>query len=146
MALTTDLMVGKRLDLLGRVQFVSLDVSNFGQATLIFQTNNTDFRGADIFIAYIEVVTSDGLPIPAGVSLVLGAGGSTDFLGGAAVDLGGQASGVLIFNQVTNALSATNQVAPMVLYSAQVPIYVVNASSATTSQLAQFSAFGWSVN
>ncbi len=143
-------MQGKRLDLLGRVQYVPLDSSAFGTSYLIFQTSNTDFRGNPIYIAYISVDFMPGSStstFPAGSVFVLGSGGSTDFLGNGAIDLVGQSSGVLISNQVTNIVSgAGNQPAPLITYTPQTPIYVVVASSATSSDLLQFSAWGWGVN
>ena len=139
-SLTQDLLDGKDLALLGRRQQVSLDSSASGATTLVFQTNNPDFRGSTVVVAYVVCETNTGAAFPTNVSVGLGVTGY-DFLGGGAVDLSLQPSGAIAFNQMTSAAAFPI----LVTYGPQVNFLVTNASSATTALLGTFSAYGWVV-
>lgn len=130
---------GRNIDLLGQSQSVSLDVSNFGQATLLFMTGNTDFPFKNTFIPYIVITSGDGKPFPATCSIVLGVGGSTDWLGGAALDISGQASPVVAWCNQTVAPGTFG----LIVYGQGSPFYAVAASSATYAPLATVSAYGF---
>jgi hypothetical protein len=137
--LNQDILEGKDLQMLGRAWQVSLDVSASGTSSLIFQTNNTDYRGSTIFVAYVVCETNTGVAFPANVSFSFGVVGN-DFLGGAALSLGGQLSGCIAYNQQTAGGTFS-----LISYGPQVLFQAVNSSTATTAVLGQFSAYGWTV-
>lgn len=137
---------GRRIDLIGRVQGVALSSAYAGTSTLIFQTNDTAFRGRPIFVAFVTLdVAPPGFApdytaaatIPLGMEFDIGATGTNDWAGGT-LDFSALDSGAIAYCGQMQAGAF-----PLPVYDAQVNFTVVNRAIATTSFLGQFSAYGW---
>jgi hypothetical protein len=148
---TPDVLDGRVIDLLGRVQGVALGSASSGTQTTIFLTGNMDYRGKTIFIAYVSLDlltvtnTADGVryavktgPIDAGVKADFGANGGFDWLGATPLDFTGQSSPSTAY---AGQLLSGSFVLPV--YAQGVNFTVVNRSTGASSQVGQFSAWGW---
>lgn len=136
---------GRRVDMLGRVQPVGLNTADIGVQKLIFQTNDMDFRGSNIYVAFVtfDVGTLDAqgnfvlagpTVIPADVQFNIGSNGTSDW--------------------ATGAITITGFVTPIVFrcFTAEPPVYgpgipftavLTQAPAAPWAFYGQVSAYGW---
>ena len=149
-ALTSDVIEGRKIDLLGRVQGVALGSASSGVQTTIFTTNNKDFPGQTIFIAYVSVdlltrtQTANGYTwavasgtFDANLSIDLGSSGGSDW-GQGTIGLGGLTSPAVLYNSMEGSGTIN-----LTSYGIGIPFTVVNRSSGASSQIGQVSAWGW---
>jgi hypothetical protein len=139
---TPDDIRGRRIDLLGRKQFVPLGSAYFDDQTAIFTTGNIDFRsgGGRIYVAFVTVEYDTGAAFDAGVKINLGSLGTTDWLG-ALLDLSGQVTPFICYANM-----GLSGVQFLPIYANAVPFGVTNKSTGASSQFGTFSAYGWAEN
>lgn len=142
--LTPSDILGRRLDLLGRKQFVPLGSANVNEQTSIFLTGNIDFRsgGNRIYVAFVAVEYDTGAAFDAGVKIMIGTLGTNDWIGGALLDLSALVKPFICYPNMASLSPFTL----LPVYARGVSFGVTNASTGASSQLGTFSCYGWAEN